>query len=159
MFENLKKILSNEGSEPFKSEAADKSGNYKKQLQIATAAIFIEMAKADGVISDDERDLIIISLKKRFNLNEQDIDELIELSKAKLDESISLYEFSSTINKHFTTDDKMELLKNLWRMIYADEKLNRYEDQLIKLIGGMLHMEHRRIIDAKMLIRKELNIE
>lgn len=159
MFENLKKILSNEVSEPLKSEAADKSGNYKKQLQIATAAIFIEMAKADGVISDDERDLIILSLKKRFNLNEQDIDELIELSKAKLDESISLYEFSSTINKHFTADDKMELLKNLWRMIYADEKLNRYEDQLIKLIGGMLQMEHRRIIDAKMLIRKELNIE
>jgi len=111
------------------------------------------------VISDDERDVIILSLKKRFNLNEQDINELIELSKAKLDESISLYEFSNTINKHFTTDDKMKLLKNLWRMIYTDEKLNRYEDQLIKLIGGMLQMEHKRIIDAKMLIRKELNIE
>ena len=53
----------------------------------------------------------------------------------------------------------MELLKNLWRMIYADEKLNRYEDQLIKLIGGMLQMEHSRIINAKMLIRKELDIE
>jgi len=159
MFENLKKILSNEVSEPSETETANKSDHYKKQLQIATAAIFIEMAKADGVISDDERDLIIQSLKKRFSLNEQDINELIELSKAKLDESISLYEFSNTINKHFTNDDKMELLKNLWRMIYTDEKLNRYEDQLIKLIGGMLQMEHKRIINAKMLIRKELNIE
>jgi len=84
---------------------------------------------------------------------------LIELSKAKLDESISLYEFSKTINEHFTTDDKMVLLKNLWRMIYADKKLNQYEDHLIKMIGGMLQMEHKKIINAKMLIRKELNIE
>ncbi|MCH7964710.1 MAG: TerB family tellurite resistance protein [Bacteroidetes bacterium] len=159
MFEYLKRILSNESNEPLKAENADKSDNHDKQLQIATAAIFIEMAKADGEFSDDERDLIIQSLKKRFNLNEQDIHELIELSKAKLDESISLYEFSNTVNEHFTTDDKMVLLKNLWRMIYADKKLNRYEDHLIKMIGGMLQMEHKKIINAKMLIRKELNIE
>jgi uncharacterized tellurite resistance protein B-like protein len=44
-------------------------------------------------------------------------------------------------------------------MIYADKKLNQYEDQLIKMIGGMLQMEHKKIINAKMLIRKELNIE
>ncbi len=159
MFEYLKKILSNESSEPLKEENADKSDNHEKQLQIATAAIFIEMAKADGVISNDERELIIQSLKKRFNLNEQDIHELIELSKAKLDESISLYEFSNTVNEHFTTDDKTVLLKNLWRMIYTDKKLNQYEDQLIKMIGGMLQMGHKQIINAKMLIRKELNIE
>ncbi len=159
MFENLKKILSNGSSEKYKEENIDKSDLHKKQLQIATAAIFIEMAKADGEFSDDERDLIIQSLKKRFNLNEQDIHELIELSKAKLDESISLYEFSKTINEHFTTDDKIVLLKNLWRMIYADKKLNRYEDHLIKMIGGMLQMEHKKIINAKMLIRKELRIE
>ncbi len=159
MFEYLKKILSNESSEPLKEENANKSDHHKKQLQIATAAIFIEMAKADGEFSDDERDLIIHSLKKRFNLNEQDIHELIELSKAKLDESISLYEFSKTINEHFTTEDKMVLLKNLWRMIYTDKKLNRYEDHLIKMIGGMLQMGHKKIINAKMLIRKELNIE
>ena len=159
MFEYLKRILSNESNEPLKAENADKSDNHDKQLQIATAAIFIEMAKADGEFSDDERDLIIQSLKKRFNLNEQDIHELIELSKAKLDESISLYEFSNTVNEHFTTNDKMVLLKNLWRMIYADKKLNRYEDHLIKMIGGMLQMEHKKIINAKMLIRKELNIE
>ena len=84
---------------------------------------------------------------------------MIELSKAELDESISLYEFSNTVNEHFTTDDKTALLKNLWRMIYTDKKLNQYEDQLIKMIGGMLQMGHKQIINAKMLIRKELNIE
>jgi len=159
MLEHLKKILSNGRNETIKTENRGQSDNHEKQLQIATAAIFIEMAKADGEFSDDERDLIIQSLKTQFNLNVQDITELIELSNAKLNESVSLYEFSNTVNEHFTTEDKLTLLKNLWRMIYTDNKLNRYEDQLIKLIGGMLRMEHKQIINAKMLIRKELNME
>jgi uncharacterized tellurite resistance protein B-like protein len=159
MFEYLKKILSNESNEELKEGNIDKSGYHEKQLQIATAAIFIEMAKADGEFSDEEREHIVVSLKNRYGLEEEYVHDLIELSKAELKDSISLYEFSGVINKNFTFEDKFELLKNLWRLIYTDKTLDKYEDHLIKKIGGMLQMEHKKIINAKMLIRKELNIE
>ena len=54
---------------------------------------------------------------------------------------------------------------------YNDERYKRYgyegilpaeysyEYHLIKKIGGMLQIEHKQIINAKMFIRKELNIE
>jgi len=159
MFEYLKKILSNESSEALKEENIDISDHHEKQLQIATAAIFIEMAKADGEFSDDEREHIVKSLKNRFGLEDEYVNDLIELCKAELKDSISLYEFSGVINKNFTFEDKYELLKNLWRLIYTDKTLDKYEDHLIKLVGGMLQIEHKQIINAKMLIRKELNIE
>jgi uncharacterized tellurite resistance protein B-like protein len=159
MFEYLKKILSNESSESLKEESANKSDYHEKQLQIATAAIFIEMAKADGEFSDDEREHVMKSLKKRFGLEDEYVHDLIELSKTELQDSVSLYEFSGVINKNFTFEDKFELLKNLWRLIYTDKTLDKYEDHLIKMIGGMLQMEHNKIINAKLLIRKELNIE
>ena len=159
MFEHLKKILSNEGSESLKEEKANKSDYHKKQLQIATAAIFVEMAKADGDFSDEEREHILVSLKNRFGLEEEYVHDLIEHSHAELKDSISLYEFSGVINERFTFEDKFVLLKNLWRLIYTDKTLDKYEDHLIKMIGGMLQMEHKQIINAKMLIRKELNIE
>ena len=128
-------------------------------MQIATAAIFIEMAKADGDFSDEEREHIVKSLKNRFELEEEYVNDLIELSNAKLKDSVSIYEFSGIINECFTFEDKFELLKNLWRLIYTDKTLDRYEDHLIKLIGGMLQMEHTQIINSKLIIRKELNIE
>jgi len=159
MFEHLKKILSNDSSLSMKEKYAVKSDNYYKQLQVATAAIFIEMAKADGDFSDEEREQIVKSLKDRFGLEDDYVNDLIELSNAELKDSVSLYEFSGIINERFTFEDKFELLKNLWRLIYTDKTLDKYEDHLIKLIGGMLQMEHRQIINAKMLIRKELNIE
>ena len=159
MFEHLKKILSNERSQPLKEENDGKSDNHKLQLQIATAAIFVEMAKADGDFSDEEREHIVVSLKNRFGLAEEYVLELIELSHAELKDSVSLYEFSGVINESFTFEDKFVLLKNLWRLIYTDKTLDKYEDHLIKMIGGMLQMEHKQIINAKMLIRQELNLE
>ena len=159
MFEHLKKIISNGSSLSIKAGDAGNADNYNKQLQIATAAIFIEMAKADGDFSDEEREHIVKSLKNRFELEEEYVNDLIELSNAKLKDSVSIYEFSGIINECFTFEDKFELLKNLWRLIYTDKTLDRYEDHLIKLIGGMLQMEHTQIINSKLIIRKELNIE
>ncbi len=159
MFEYIKKVLSNESNENFKEENIDQSDHHEKQLQIATAAIFIEMAKADGEFSDDEREHIVVSLKNRFGLEDECVHDLIELSHTELKDSVSLYEFSGVINKNFTFEDKFALLKNLWRLIYTDKTLDKYEDHLIKMIGGMLQMEHKQIINAKMLIRQELNLE
>jgi len=128
-------------------------------LQIATAALFIEMAKADGNFSEEEREQVIDSLQNQFGLDAEHVNDLVEHSKIKLEKSISLYEFSKIINKYFSYDDKLELLKNLWRLIYTDKKLDKYEDRLMKIIGGMINIEHKQIINMKMFVRNELNLK
>jgi len=160
MFDYIRKILSTEDN----LESPGVSGSVKKvdrqkQLQIATAALFIEMAKADGEFTDKEREQIIDSLQKQFGLDSEHVNDLVEHSKVKLDKSISLYEFSKIINDHFSYDDKLELLKNLWRLIYTDKKLDKYEDRLIKIIGGLINVEHKQIINMKMYVRDELNLK
>jgi uncharacterized tellurite resistance protein B-like protein len=160
MFDSLIDILTGKIS----SVSGDRSENSEKydrqeKLEIATAAIFIEMAKADGKFSNEEREQVVKVLQEQFNLEKTCVAELLELSSAELKNSVSLYEFSNILNENFTVDDKFELLKNLWRLIYSDKKLDKYEDHLIKVIGGMLNMEHRQIIDAKMIIREELKLD
>ncbi len=160
MFDYLKKLLTNESNqESLKTNDVVEWVDRNKQLQIATAALFIEMAKADGEFTEEERENVIQSLQKQFNIDAVYVNELIELSKLKLKDSVSLYEFSNVVNENYTNKDKSTLLSNLWRLIYTDKKLNKYEDRLIKIIGGMLKMEHKRIINAKLLIRQELNLD
>ncbi len=160
MFDYIRNILSTE-SDSESSEAAGsvKRVDHQKQLQIATAALFVEMAKADGDFSEEEREQVIESLQKQFGLDAEYVNDLVELSKTKLLDSVSLFEFSAIINEHFSKDDKLELLKNLWRLIYTDKKLDKYEDRLIKIIGGMINIGHKQIINTKLLIRKELNLK
>ncbi|MEJ2195486.1 MAG: TerB family tellurite resistance protein, partial [Ignavibacteriaceae bacterium] len=136
-----------------------KKVDYQKQLQIATAALFIEMARADGEFSEEEREQVIDSLQNQFGLDTEYVNDLVELSKAKLENSISLYEFSKIVNEQFSYENKLELLKNLWRLIYTDKKLDKYEDRLMKIIGGMINIEHKQIINMKMFVRNELNLK
>jgi len=162
MFEYLKKALAVNTSEQKTLDTTETKPagiDSTKKLQIATAALFVEMAKADGEFSADERERIIGIMKGRFNLDDECVKELIALSETELEDSISLYGFANIINEQLSPADKIELIKNLWRLIYTDAKLDMYEDRLIKLIGGMLYLDHKQIIDAKMLVRHEMGID
>jgi uncharacterized tellurite resistance protein B-like protein len=158
MFDYVKKILSDSNYVVPGDTVSRGHGSNEKQLQVATAAVFIEMAKADGTFTVEERKSVIKGLKNQFNIDDEYVEELLLLSEEKVDESISIYEFSNIINDNFSNEDKFKLLKNLWRLIYTDERLDGYEDRLIKIIGGMLLMDHQQIINAKMLVRKELKL-
>lgn len=154
MFDQIKKIFSND---TFSQSAAGKKENNseEKKLQIATCAIFLEMAKSDDNCTEEERKEIVSIMQKTFGLEKEYVDDLIDLTKKKLDESVSIYEFTGIINNNFSPDEKFELMKNLWRLIYTDQKLDKYEDQLVKKLGTMLHLEHRDVIAAKLLVKKE----
>jgi uncharacterized tellurite resistance protein B-like protein len=131
----------------------------EKKLQIATCALFVEMAKADNEFTEDERRKIIKVMKETFNLEKEYVDELIEFSEEKLKDSVSIFEFTTVINEQFSNDEKFNLLKNLWRLIYIDKTLHSHEDHLIKKIGVTLNMEHRDIIAAKLLVKGEKKID
>lgn len=157
MFDYLKRVLSkDEGKEisadPLPSEAED----HDKKLQVATAALFVEIATADGDFSEEERSRIIKTMKKEFILSDECVKDLVELSEEKVKDSISVYEFASVINDHFDKKEKLQLLRNLWRVIYTDGKLNQYEDRLIKIIGGTLNLDHKDVIGAKLFVKQEL---
>ena len=154
MFDHLRKIFGAETPSQVSNHSKEGRSETKK-LQIATCAIFLEMAKSDDNCTDEERQEIISIMQRTFNLEKEYADELIELAKSRLVQSISIYEFTGIINANFTSEEKFELMKNLWRLIYTDQKLDKYEDQLVKKLGKMIHLEHRDVIAAKLMIKKE----
>lgn len=137
------------------STSQEKNHSENKKLQVATCAIFLEMATSDDNCTDAEREEIVSILQRTFDLEKEYADELIELAKSRLVQSISLYEFTGIINDNFTKEEKFELMKNLWRLIYTDRRLDKYEDHLVKKIGTMLHLEHKDVIAAKLIIKEE----
>lgn len=159
MFEQLKKIFLQNGKEESITDEVSHISKDSNKIKLAACALFIEMAKADGEFADDEKNFIVSEMKNLFDLDDSCTDELMQLSEKKVDESISIYEFSSIINSTFTHDQKIDMLESLWRLIYRDKKLTAYEDQLIKKIGGTLNLEHKEIINAKLLVKEQLGIK
>ena len=157
MFEYLRRVLSAEKFEQITQLQKAETHKFPgKKYQVATAALLVEIAKADGDFSEDERKRIINLMKKDFDLDDECVDELMELSEQKVRDSISVYEFTSVINETFSQTEKLELLKNLWRIIYEDGKLDSHEDRLIKIIGSTMNIEHKDIIGAKLFVKQEM---
>lgn len=159
MFEYLKKIFLENETGINKIHNDSTSSNKNKKVEVAACALFIEMAKADGVFTDDERTFIIDEMKSTFNLDDDYVNELMQLAEKRVKDSVSLYEFSREINKSFSQDEKLELIESLWRLIYKDEKLNEYEDNLIKKIGVTLNIEHKQIINAKLWVKQQMGLK
>jgi uncharacterized tellurite resistance protein B-like protein len=122
----------------------------EKRIQIAATTLFIEIAKADSDFSAIEYEKIIELIKNLFSLDNQQVEELISLADEWIKKSISLYEFTAIINKHFTQDEKYELVKNLWKIVYTDNVLDKYEEHLIRIISNNLRLSHRDMIAAKL---------
>lgn len=159
MFEYLRKIFVDSESSEKESVGNSSPKNKNRKIEVAACALFIEMAKADGEYTDEERDFIVSEMKSVFNLDDEYVSDLMQLAEQRIKESVSLYEFSHEINSFFSQDEKLELIESLWRLIYKDEKLNQYEDNLIKKIGVILNIEHKQIINSKLWVKQQMGLK
>lgn len=150
MFAYLKDLLA---PEIRKTHPKDISKDEK--IKTATCVLFIELARADGDISDDEKKLLREIIKNKYDLSSESVDKLLQYSEIKRKESLDLFQFTSVINSSFSGKEKFDLMINLWQLVYSDNILDKYEDHIIKKIGSLLNLEHKDIIDAKLLVKEK----
>jgi uncharacterized tellurite resistance protein B-like protein len=158
MLEYLRKMFSDNQSSTSPGIVNSSSDRKNKKIEVAACALFIEIAKADGEFTDAERKLIISEMKSTFKLDDDYVNDLILLAEERIKESVSLYEFTGIINTTFTHEEKIELIESLWKLIYKDEKLNQYEDHLIKRIAATINIEHKQIINAKLWVKQQMGL-
>ncbi len=151
MLLRLKKMLLGEESEVPGAEEKD----HRERIQVATCVILLEVARSNDEFSRVEKTTLSAILQKRFDLPEEAIRELLEIAKRSREESVDLWEFTNLVNEHYSINDKKEILEAAWRVIYADDKLDMYEDHFVHKLAKLLRLEHRELIAAKLKIKDE----
>ena len=125
------------------------------RIQVATCALLLEVAHADKQLHDLEEQTIRDLLAHKFDLDDETAAELIDYARGDLEESLDLYQFAREINANFTIDEKYEVMEAVWRIIYADGVLDRYEDALARQLITLLRLDQRKSIDLKVKILDE----
>ena len=138
-----------------KQQNAEEENN---SLQIASCALLLELANADDEFSDEEKTRVVELMKTSFNLTDEEVDKLLELSQKQIEKSVSAYEFTEIINKQLNEDEKYQIIKNLWQLAYVDGKLDKYEDYYIRKISNNLHISNQDRIAAKLEVKKEMKL-
>ena len=150
MFNVMKKFFQQDAA-PDKVEL--KEEDKAERIQVATCALLLEVANSDDEFSDVERDNIIQILKRDFQLSDGYAKELMELSDKEREKSIDLWHFTNLINEHYSVEEKIKIIEMVWRVIYADGKLDKHEDHLAHKLSNLLKLTHTQLIDAKLKVR------
>lgn len=125
-----------------------------ERIPLAAAVLLLEVAHTDGDFHQSEQALLGSLLKKHFAVSEESLDELLELAEETRKTSHDLHQFTREINKAFTQLEKERIIEAVWQLVYADGRLNHYEEALMRQLGALIGLSHRQLIDAKLKIVK-----
>ncbi len=125
-------------------------------LQLATAALLIEITRADFHVEDSERVAVDEAIIDLFGLSEAEARELARLAELEVKESASLFEFTSLVDRHFSQEQKIQVVEMLWRVVFADGSKDKYEEYTVRKITDLLHVSHRDFIKARHRVESDL---
>ena len=118
-------------------------------LELATAALMMEVARADFDRSSEEIDLILQQLAGRLHLSSSEISNLVALAEETSEEAHDLYSFTRILSDAFTYGEKKKLVVDLWEIALADTNIDPQEDHIIRRIAGLLSVDHGDLMHAR----------
>ena len=125
-------------------------------LQLATTALLVEMMKADTAVSDEERRAVVKTIQSQFHLNDEETNELLQVAEEKIRKATGYFEFTSLINKGLSYEQKVKVIEHLWEIAFADSRLDKYEEHMVRKIAGLIYVEHKDYIEAKLRVKKKI---
>ena len=125
------------------------------RLKLATAVLLIEVTLADFSEDDAERVAVLDALARQFGLDDDELNELVDLAETELKGAVSLYQFTRLINDHYTPAQKNQLMECLWQVAFADGRLDKYEDHLIRTLADLIHVPHADFIRTKLQVQPQ----
>ena len=129
---------------------ADPAGTHgEHSLRLATAALLFEMQRADFEEQEEERNVLERVLRDTFALSKEETRELSRLAQRESEDSVSLHQFTRLINQQFSPEEKVRVVEMLWQVAFADGRIDRYEEALLRKIAELIYVPHREFIQAR----------
>jgi uncharacterized tellurite resistance protein B-like protein len=119
-------------------------------IRVAACALFVEIARIDEEFTNAEMDTILSILKEKYGLSQEHADALITEAERELEKSVDLWQFAKLINENYSTDEKIEIIETLWRIVYVDGKMDEHEHYLMGKLQNLLRLDHSQLITAKL---------
>jgi uncharacterized tellurite resistance protein B-like protein len=143
MIGKLKNILM--GDKAFSVNAE----NQEDRQQLALASLLVEMARADFDETQDEHSLIIDLLASHYDLSPAEALELLNKARAANDKAVCLFDFTRSLHKSLDAEQKKDVIRLLWQVANADNKLDKYEDFLVRKVADLLYVSPGDVVRLK----------
>jgi len=158
-FDNFRqKVLSTVDSKEQDDSDASKTKDTVDNL-ISLGVLLWEVAQADEKFLPEEEAKIGEVLGEYGHVTEEDMPIVLRAIKEASIARIDLHTFTKEVGDGLAFDVKVGILENLFRVACIDQDLDNEEHEMIRKIAGLLRVDHKDFIDAKIRIKKEFGLD
>ena len=123
------------------------------EIELTASVLAYELARSDGEITQDELLILMNQIEEITKKVGKNKDEIFKIIKMYSEDSISFYEFVEDINKNYSKEEKLDLIKFMWEMAYADKKLDIEEERLIRRMADLIKIKDLEVLKLKSLLK------
>ena len=85
-------------------------------IEVATAALLVEISRMDGEITADERAAVLAAVRGKFGLTGDEAQKLVDLAEAEARQANDYYQFTSIITRRFSREQRIRVVELLWEV-------------------------------------------
>jgi uncharacterized tellurite resistance protein B-like protein len=131
-------------------------GAERRPLQVAVAALLYEAARADYAEDTIEDSAAYAALGEIFGLDPGKCRALLEEGRARARQLTSFYAPVNVIKRDFPLEKRILLVECLWRVTFADGRLDPYEDHYVRKIARLLYLSNTQCVLARNRARAQV---
>ena len=120
-----------------------------KNLKLIALCLAFEVANADNDIDIREKDLILEKIKESIDISVLTEKEVFDVIQQESEKRVSFYDIIHDINKNLDKKEKIDILKMLWEIAYADTVLDVDEERIIRRSAEMLGIKPSIVLQTK----------
>ncbi len=128
-----------------------------KPLETSVTTLLIHAAKLDENYSQDEKITINKCLVELGFGEKDEIEKLIDRCEVLEKESNQILHLTQEIKK-LKYADRLKIIEVLVQVVYADGKMDEFEDNLIRRVCGLVYVENADVGPIKENIKKKLTL-
>ena len=133
----------------------DEKKEKPKNLKLIALCLAFEVANADNDIDVREMDLILQKIKESIDVSVLTEKEIFDVIQEESEKRVSFYDIINDINKNLDKREKIDILKMLWEIAYADKVLDVDEERLIRRSAEMLGIKPSVVLQTKEEFRNQ----
>jgi uncharacterized tellurite resistance protein B-like protein len=137
----------------FGGEREPSAAEREHALRVATALLLIEVARADYADDLAEDAAMLGSLEDLFSLDSGDAKLLLEEARREADHAVELQQFTRRLHQQLSVAEKHRVVEMLWRVAFADRRLDKHEDLLVGRIAELLYVPRSDLIRLRNRVR------
>ena len=131
MFDRLLAILNAPPASP-----PDTVGAPFQRREIAVVTLLVELAQSDRTLATGELATVERIVRERFGLDAATAGRLIAAARVELDAALEDWVFANAVREGFDARERLEIVELLWEVVYADGKLARLEESLMRRVAN-----------------------